>query len=159
MKSSIIVGINRTQDASIAIINEDQSVFAICKERITGLKHDWGKLGDLKLYKNAMKDLDSKVKILVECYSSDEERKRESEYWSEFKNEMSLTDDFRHIKISHHLAHLYSCYFPSRFEDASVLIVDFQGSFASDFTEDYNCLLYTSPSPRDGATSRMPSSA
>ena len=24
---------------------------------------------------------------------------------------------------------------------------------------DYNCLLYTSPSPRDGATSRMPSSA
>ena len=23
----------------------------------------------------------------------------------------------------------------------------------------YNCLLYTSPSPRDGATSRMPSSA
>ena len=25
--------------------------------------------------------------------------------------------------------------------------------------DDYNCLLYTSPSPRDGATSRMPSSA
>ena len=26
-------------------------------------------------------------------------------------------------------------------------------------TEESNCLLYTSPSPRDGATSRMPSSA
>ena len=26
-------------------------------------------------------------------------------------------------------------------------------------TWDYGCLLYTSPSPRDGATSRMPSSA
>ena len=26
-------------------------------------------------------------------------------------------------------------------------------------TLDYACLLYTSPSPRDGATSRMPSSA
>ena len=25
--------------------------------------------------------------------------------------------------------------------------------------QDYRCLLYTSPSPRDGATSRMPSSA
>ena len=28
-----------------------------------------------------------------------------------------------------------------------------------DFAKDYACLLYTSPSPRDGATSRMPSSA
>ena len=27
------------------------------------------------------------------------------------------------------------------------------------YAETYNCLLYTSPSPRDGATSRMPSSA
>ena len=28
-----------------------------------------------------------------------------------------------------------------------------------DGTPHYSCLLYTSPSPRDGATSRMPSSA
>ena len=27
------------------------------------------------------------------------------------------------------------------------------------FTEEYPCLLYTSPSPRDGLLSRMPSSA
>ena len=27
------------------------------------------------------------------------------------------------------------------------------------FTKNYNCLLYTSPSPRDYAASRMPSSA
>ena len=27
------------------------------------------------------------------------------------------------------------------------------------YEQDYICLLYTSPSPRDGATSRMPSSA
>ena len=27
------------------------------------------------------------------------------------------------------------------------------------FAEEYNCLLYTSPSPRDGTKSRMPSSA
>ena len=33
-------------------------------------------------------------------------------------------------------------------------------SFSSTFTvHPYSCLLYTSPSPRDGATSRMPSSA
>ena len=31
--------------------------------------------------------------------------------------------------------------------------------FDDDDTMDYNCLLYTSPSPRDGLLSRMPSSA
>ena len=30
---------------------------------------------------------------------------------------------------------------------------------AVNYIRDYYCLLYTSPSPRDGATSRMPSSA
>ena len=35
--------------------------------------------------------------------------------------------------------------------------IKFEGFF--DFTYDNNCLLYTSPSPRDLSTSRMPSSA
>ena len=33
------------------------------------------------------------------------------------------------------------------------------GSGMSGFEENYNCLLYTSPSPRDRTRSRMPSSA
>ena len=32
-------------------------------------------------------------------------------------------------------------------------------NFRNDIYEDYNCLLYTSPSPRDKRQSRMPSSA
>ena len=32
-------------------------------------------------------------------------------------------------------------------------------SYTLGFDEDKNCLLYTSPSPRDGLLSRMPSSA
>ena len=40
----------------------------------------------------------------------------------------------------------------------SALMVGTAGTFTS--CKDYDdCLLYTSPSPRDGATSRMPSSA
>ena len=31
--------------------------------------------------------------------------------------------------------------------------------FGQEYAKYYDCLLYTSPSPRDGATSRMPSSA
>ena len=33
------------------------------------------------------------------------------------------------------------------------------GTFNANTSQDRTCLLYTSPSPRDGATSRMPSSA
>ena len=47
--------------------------------------------------------------------------------------------------------------FLSDFDDAQ-----FNGVLPSDFVEDersYACLLYTSPSPRDLSTSRMPSSA
>ena len=35
----------------------------------------------------------------------------------------------------------------------------FVATFAWGFPEEFNCLLYTSPSPRDLSTSRMPSSA
>ena len=35
----------------------------------------------------------------------------------------------------------------------------FEVGLAKKITLDVSCLLYTSPSPRDGATSRMPSSA
>ena len=39
------------------------------------------------------------------------------------------------------------------------LIEDFKQEDEEDKDLDYSCLLYTSPSPRDGLLSRMPSSA
>ena len=39
------------------------------------------------------------------------------------------------------------------------LILDYGGSGVSGHADIYTCLLYTSPSPRDGLLSRMPSSA
>ena len=46
-------------------------------------------------------------------------------------------------------------------DDGTALLLDFELSMASDVYryEVYACLLYTSPSPRDGLLSRMPSSA
>ena len=40
-----------------------------------------------------------------------------------------------------------------------IAIIDTRGVDESVFKKDYSCLLYTSPSPRDGTKSRMPSSA
>ena len=45
--------------------------------------------------------------------------------------------------------------------NANPVVADAAGRFGDIFlqAQDYNCLLYTSPSPRDGLLSRMPSSA
>ena len=47
----------------------------------------------------------------------------------------------------------------SQFEDKSLLIVDDDNPFRERLARAMDCLLYTSPSPRDGLLSRMPSSA
>ena len=74
----------------------------------------------------------------------------------------------------HHLSHAASAFFPSPFEEAVVLTADGVGEWATttvavgkkndleikkEIHFPHSCLLYTSPSPRDLAVSRMPSSA
>ena len=48
-----------------------------------------------------------------------------------------------------------------QWEDGEPCFIDvtFWGKKGENFLQDYTCLLYTSPSPRDLSTSRMPSSA
>ena len=61
--------------------------------------------------------------------------------------------------------HILSETFNDDDDDANVLVVFscvYRQSLLVQFTPNlqaYNCLLYTSPSPRDGLLSRMPSSA
>ena len=44
-------------------------------------------------------------------------------------------------------------------KNSGIFIRELSGAFPDDITIANNCLLYTSPSPRDGLLSRMPSSA
>ena len=48
-----------------------------------------------------------------------------------------------------------------KFRDITTLLQDSEHftKVINEMTEPWNCLLYTSPSPRDGLLSRMPSSA
>ena len=48
MDDALVVGINRTQDASICIMREQDIVCAIQKERRTRQKHHWGRRGDVR---------------------------------------------------------------------------------------------------------------
>ncbi|GAA1788432.1 carbamoyltransferase [Planosporangium flavigriseum] len=133
-----VIGINRTQDASIAVAAGPSTVYSIQKERITRRKHHWGRLGDLaNLYLPALPALREPVDLVVECYSSDSEVERLPAYRDELTQSLTFRDGVRVAMLSHHLAHLYSAFYPSPFERAAVMVVDAQGSRVKDVTETF----------------------
>ena len=133
-----IVGINRTQDGSLCIMQGSRVLCCIQKERLTRQKHHWGKLGDLReVYRNVVPGLDQPIDVLVECFSSDDEIKNLDRYQHEIGEVLELAPDCKRARISHHLSHVYSVFPPSPFEEAAVMIVDGQGSPVASFTEDW----------------------
>jgi carbamoyltransferase len=132
----VVLGINRTQDASACLMQGSRLLWAIQKERLTRRKHHWGKPGDVRdLYLPRLPWPERPVDVVVECFSSDEEGKRLALYEEELAASLRLAPDCRRVRMSHHLAHMYSVFHPSPFRDAAVMIVDGQGSPVSDLTE------------------------
>ena len=134
----LVVGINRTQDGSLCVMQGSTMLAAIQKERITRQKHHWGKLGDLReVYRGVMPGLDRPIDALVECYSSDVEFEKLEEYEAEIREVLTLAPGCKRARISHHLSHLYSVFHPSPFDEAAVMIVDGQGSAVGELTESW----------------------
>lgn len=137
-ESPIILGINRTQDASICLMRGSEILGAIQKERLTRQKHHWGKLDDIRsVYQPILRRLEQPIDALVECYSSDAEFLRLPQYEAELAEALQLAPDCRRARISHHIAHVYSVFHPSPFDAAAVMIIDGQGSPVSDLTEQW----------------------
>lgn len=132
----LVLGINRTQDASVCLMRGSELRWAIQKERLTREKHHWGKLGDIGLYRSRLPDLDQPLDVLVECYSSDAEFRQLADYENEL-TALRLAPGCRRAHISHHLAHVYSAFHPSPFARAAVMIIDGQGSEISMLTESW----------------------
>jgi carbamoyltransferase len=136
--SPSVVGINRTQDGSIAVARLGPTVHSLQKERVTRRKHHWGRLGDLpNLYVPRLAQLAEPVDLVVECYSSDAEFDKLDEYRAEALAALTFRDEPRFELVSHHLTHLYSACYPSPFSRAAVMVIDAQGSYARDFTEPF----------------------
>ncbi len=132
----LILGINRTQDASVCVMRGSEILCSIQKERLTRQKHHWGKLEDFRMvYGPRIECLREPVDVLVECYSSDREIERLPQYEAELAETIRLAPGCRRTRISHHLSHLYSVFHPSPFEHAAVMVIDGQGSPAREFTE------------------------
>jgi carbamoyltransferase len=132
----LVLGINRTQDASICLMQGSRLLWAIQKERLTRHKHDWGKPGDIRdFYLPRLPWPERAIDVVVECFSSDEEAQRLPLYEEELAATLRLAPGCRRARISHHLAHVYSVFHPSPFREAAVMIVDGQGSPVSELTE------------------------
>jgi carbamoyltransferase len=135
----VVVGINRTQDGSLCVMQGSRVLCSIQKERLTRQKHHWGKLGDLsEVYREIVSGLERPVDAVVECYSSDREIENLDAYEAELSQTLKLSPNCRRTRISHHLSHLYSVFHPSPFEEAAVMIVDGQGSAVSELTEHWD---------------------
>jgi carbamoyltransferase len=131
-----VLGINRTSDASVCLLDEGGVRFSVAKERLNRVKHAWGALGDVReLYAPRLALGGVELDAVVECYSSDEERHRTDEYRQEILETLRFRDEPRIVHVSHHLAHTYGAFFPSPFEHTAVMVIDFQGSHVQDCTE------------------------
>lgn len=109
-----VVGINRTQDASIAVARGRSHVASLQKERLTRRKHHWGRLGDVRdRYLPSFPELREPLDLVVECYSSDSEVENRDAYHDELAENLRFRGEMRVEQVSHHLAHLYSAFHPS----------------------------------------------
>ncbi|MCW3106601.1 MAG: Carbamoyltransferase, partial [Segetibacter sp.] len=122
---------------TISIFDGGKHVMSIHKERLTKRKHHWGRLGDMKLYKERIPTVDREYDLVVECWSADDEREKMEQYHEELKTVLNLKPTARIVEISHHLSHLYSCYPPSGFDTCAVMIIDSVGSPVEHIKYDY----------------------
>jgi carbamoyltransferase len=139
----VVLGINRTQDASACLMQGSRLLWAIQKERLTRHKHHWGRPGDVRdLYRPRLPWPERPVDIVVECFSSDDERRNLARYDEELDAALRLAPGCRRTRISHHLAHLYSVFHPSPFRDAAVMVIDGQGSPVAELTDHWSAAAY-----------------
>jgi carbamoyltransferase len=128
---ALVLGINRTTDASCCLYSSNGELTFCRKERLTREKHAGGKLGDSKVYATFLGDRVKHLDAVVECFSSDQERSYAAAYQREVRESMPVSQRTVFLEISHHWAHAFSAITPSGFDHAAVLIVDNRGSWES----------------------------
>lgn len=139
----LVLGVNRTQDASACLMQGPRILWAIQKERLTRRKHHWGKPGDFRDWYGPRLSWPARPPdIVVECFSSDEEVRNLGLYDEELAATLRLAPTCRRARISHHLAHVYSVFHPSPFREAAVMVVDGQGSPVAEFTDGWSGAAY-----------------
>jgi carbamoyltransferase len=151
MPATYILGINAyDHDVSACLLRDGAVAFAILKERLTREKHATGFYQEVVDYCLQAEGIAlSDVSLVVRnCYVlpiEDMEERLLFENIPEFmsheerelaeKHPLFLSNSGKAITLSHHLAHAYSAFAASPFEDGVVMIVDGVGSYAADVKE------------------------
>src|SRR3982750_4401243 len=150
---SYVLGLNTyDHDVSACLLRDGAIAFAIAKERITREKHASGfykEVIDYCLNAEGI-TLDDVDLIVRNCYilpvPEMEERLvyqdmpgflPEHERPEASTHPLYLSHSRKMVSISHHLAHAYSAFAVSPFEQGAVMIVDGVGSYRSDVMETF----------------------
>lgn len=158
-KHTYVLGLNTyDHDVSACLLRDGEIAYAIAKERITREKHASGFYKDVIDYCLDAEGitLDDVDLVVRNCYilpvPEMEDRLLYQDmpgFLPEYERADAKSHPYFHSKsdkvvsISHHLAHAYSAFAVSPFEDGAVMIVDGVGSYRADVNE---------PFPGDTAT-------
>src|SRR6266545_1039902 len=150
-KHTYVLGLNTyDHDVSACLLRDGAIAFAIAKERITRAKHASGFYKEVIDYCLEAEGitLDDVDLVVRNCYilpvPEMEERLvyfdapgflPDFERGEAAKHPLYLSHAEKVVTISHHLAHAYSAFAVSPFEDGVVMIVDGVGSYRSDVME------------------------
>ena len=150
-KNLYILGINAyDHDVSACLLRDGEIVAAIGKERLTRYKHDTGFYDEVVDYclDAAGIRLDDVQLIVRNSYVMPVrriEQRLAHRHWSSYlggseraiaaKHPLFQADSNRVVDVSHHLAHAYSAFAASPFDDGVVMVVDGVGSYRADVTE------------------------
>jgi len=164
-KPTYILGLNTyDHDVSACLLRDGEIAFAISKERITRQKHASGFYKDVIDYclDAAGIRLDDVSLVVRNCYilPVGEMEKRlvhqdmpfflpEEERTVAAKHPLYLTHADKVVSVSHHLAHAYSAFAASPFDEGVVMVVDGVGSYSADVTEKYPAADKTVPLARE----------
>jgi carbamoyltransferase len=164
-KHNYVLGINAyDHDTSACLLRDGEIVCAIAKERINRQKHATGfyriavdyclnaegiTLDDVDLvvrncYVMPVEEMDRRIAHQdMPGYLSIEEREQAA------RDPLYLSTSNKVVTMSHHLAHAYSAFAASPFDEGVVMVVDGVGSYCSDVNEDYPQSDRTSPLARE----------
>jgi len=160
-----VLGINAyDHDVAACLVRNGELVVAINKERVTRVKHDSGFYQEVVDYclETAGIPLERVDRVVRNSYVLPVEElearlvHHDSPYHMTLrereqaaKSPLFLSDSPKVATLSHHLAHAYSAFAPSPFDEGAVMIVDGVGGYRADVVEEVPASDDTHPLARE----------
>jgi carbamoyltransferase len=127
----IILGVNTSHDASVALLKNEKIIFHLESERISNIKHDSSSIPVLNLIKNYTDHVD--YIVLSGIFSNDQEDFDKIEFYKNYILNLGETFKKNGVKVidyghQHHITHAATAFYNSGFDNALCVIKDGIGS-------------------------------